>query len=398
MGFIVGLNRDRDSYQVPLALAELGQLELFVTDYYEGVGLSLPTLGHRKSKGIAPSLVRQSHRAFLAQMPYEVKRRIDRSTDFPTFFVERQLGKTIAHAARKNSTADLLLYSGSAKWAFEGPSTGKKILFQYHPSPEFIVKTLHNIDELAGVRPWQEEAEALNPAMQALHAEEVALADSALCASTFTKQGLIAQGMPAEKIAIAPYGGPEVTRFALSQQDARCNFLFVGQGIARKGLHHLIEAWRRANLQNSTLTVVASRLDPEIEAFAEGLDNFELKGRVDDEELKQLMQQADTFVLPSLVEGFGLVLSEALAQGCRLIASSNTGLVDMQLPETIGTVVTAGSVDSLVEALQEAEHTYNPARPYMELAFEEVERLSWKNFRSKVQEATLTTSERENKN
>lgn len=398
MGFIVGLNRDRDSYQVPLALAELGQLELFVTDYYEGVGLSLPTLGHRMSEGIAPSLVRQSHRAFLAQMPYEVKRRIDRSTDFPTFFVERQLGKTIAQAARKNPTADLLLYSGSAKWAFEGPSTGKRILFQYHPSPGFIVETLQSIDELAGVRSWQEEAEALNPAMQALHAEEVALADSALCASTFTKQGLIVQGMPEEKVAIAPYGGPAVTRFTLNQHDARCNFLFVGQGIARKGLHHLIEAWRRANLRNSTLTVVASRLDPEIQTFAEGLENFELKSRVGDEELKKLMQQADTFVLPSLVEGFGLVLSEALAQGCRLIASSNTGLVDMQLPESIGTVVTAGSVDSLVEALKKAEDTHDPARSYMDLAFEEAERLSWKNFRSKVQEAALTTLERENKN
>lgn len=110
------------------------------------------------------------------------------------------------------------------------------------------------------------------------------------------------------------------------------------------------------------------------------------------------MQQADTFVLPSLVEGFGLVLSEALAEGCRLIASSNTGLVDMQLPEAIGTVVKAGSVDSLVQALKKAEETYDPNRPYMEIAFEEAERLSWKNFRSKVQEAALTTLECENNN
>lgn len=397
MGFIVGLNRDRDSYQVPLALAEVGQLERFVTDYYEGKGISLPTLGHRKIQGISPSQVQESHRAFFAQLPYEVKRRFDKSTDFPSLLVERQLGKTIAKVAYKNPEADLLLYSGSAKWAFKGPSKGKRILFQYHPSPEYIVQTLSSIDELVDLRPWQEEAEALDPAMQELHAEEVALADQAICASTFTKQGLIAQGMPASKISIAPYGGPATQPFQLAKSEKRCRFLFVGQGVARKGLHHLLEAWRQAKLQNSHLTVVTSRLDPQMLSLAEGLENFEMKSRLSDEELKEEMRIADTFVLPSIVEGFGLVLGEALSQGSRLIGSSNTGIVDMALPAEIGQTVTAGSLDSLIEALKKAEDTYQPERPYRELAFLEAERLSWENFRQKVREAALNTREERNK-
>ena len=44
MGYITGHNRDRDSYQLIAALAEDNQLDRFVTDYYEGVGPSLPSL------------------------------------------------------------------------------------------------------------------------------------------------------------------------------------------------------------------------------------------------------------------------------------------------------------------------------------------------------------------
>lgn len=390
MGFIVGLNRDRDSYQVPLALAEVNLLDRFVTDYYEGVGISLPTLSHRKTEGIPASKVTQSNRAFLAQLPYEFRRRIDKSVDFPTFFVERQLGQTIAAVARKNLESDLLLYSGSAKWAFAGPSTGRRILFQYHPSPAFIAETLAEIDELANVRLWQAEAEVLNPAMQDLHAEEVSLADSAICASSFTKRGLLKQGLTEEQISIAPYGGPAVERFTVQRQESTCSFLFAGQGVARKGLHLLIEAWRQAKLQNSTLTIIAGRMDPEIQEFARGVENITLLGRVSSEELQNHMRQADTFVLPSLVEGFGLVLSEALAQGCRLIASDNTGLVDMNLPVEIGKTVPAGQVLPLVQALQESEETYRSSRPYQELAFEHAERLSWNNFRELVRTAAAS--------
>lgn len=390
MGFIVGLNRDRDSYQVPLAIAEVGQLDAFVTDYYEGVGIGIPSLRHRRNEGISPSKVIQSHRAFLAQIPYEVQRRIKKSVDFPSSFVEKNLGKTIAAVARKNPDSDLLLYSGSALWAFEEADNRKKILFQYHPSPAFIVETLKEIDELATFRPWQEEAEAVDSQMQETHAREVALADSAICASTFTKRGLIAQGMSDRQVQIAPYGGPVPESDIIFTPTKKVQFLFVGQGVARKGLHILVEAWRRANLKNSEITVVTSRLDPVIEDFARGISNFNMVGRVGRPELLCLMIQADTFVLPSLVEGYGLVLGEALAHGCRLIASTNTGLTDMKLPGNIGCLIEAGRIEPLVSALQEFEATAEENRSYQQRALAEAERLSWENFRKLVRQATGT--------
>lgn len=391
MGYITGHNRDRDSYQLIAALAEDNQLDRFVTDYYEGVGPSLPSLSHRQHPLISPRLVSQSYRAFFAQLPYEFKRRIDKSTDFPSYRVEKALGKSIAAQARRNPQSDLLIYSGSALWAFQGPSQGRRVLFQYHPSPHFIARTLEGIDELASWRPWQQEAEVLDPALQDLHAQEVALADLVLCASSLTKAGLLEQGLAEEQIKVIPYGCPPITQNPQGPADPICRFLFVGQGVTRKGLHLLIEAWRQAGLKGSSLTVVASRLDPEIKDFAAGLDNFELKGRVSQEELTKLMEEADTFLLPSLLEGFGLVLSEALAAGCRLIASDHTGLVDMNLGPELSQVIPAGRLQPLIDALKQAEESYDPQRPYRQQALEEAKALSWENFRSQVRQALQTS-------
>lgn len=384
MSYIVTHNRDRDFYQVPLALAEAGKLDYFVTDYYEGKGLSIPSLNHRKVEGIELASVVESKRAFLAQLPYEIKRRINKSTDFPTLFVERNLGKTVAKVAAQNTSSDLLLYTGSAYWAFkEAPSDVRKNLFVYQVAPEYLNKLIDENDELKGYRNWLQEAEQVDPKMLEHHQKEVAISDNFFCASTVTKRSLIDEGIDNRKIFVSPYGVPSSLE-RINEKNNKCTFLFAGQGIARKGLHILIEAWRQAKLRNSELTIITSRTDPEILNFAQGLSNIKILDRQPHEQLLQTMAQHDTFVMPSLVEGFGLVYGEALAAGCRLIGTDNTGMYDMALDTAIGSTVEAGKIQPLVDALKKHEETYDSQRRYYELIREETERLSWDNFRKSI--------------
>lgn len=209
MSYIVGLNRDRDSYQVARALVEAGELEQLVTDYYVGVlPREIPGLGHRQTPDIPPEKVTASVRAFAAQLPYEAGRRL-RPIDFPSRFVESALGATIARVARRAPDADLLLYSGSARQAFEGPSRGRRILFQYHPRPQFIEQTMVGLDALKGTRPWLQEAEVLSDDIAQVHAAEIARTEDAVCASSLTRAGLVADGLDPSTITVAPYGCPD---------------------------------------------------------------------------------------------------------------------------------------------------------------------------------------------
>lgn len=391
MGYIVTHNRDRDFYQVPLALSENNTLDYFVTDYYEGSGISIPSLQHRFNPGIPASKVIESHRAFISQMPYEILRRVKKSVDFPTLFVEKNLGKTVEKVYKENPDSDLFLYTGSAYWAFKAASHSvTKNLFVYQVAPEYLSNLLADIDELASARPWLKEAEQLNPRMIEHHHKEVQLANKAFCASTITKKSLLSEGMKEEDIVVAPYGVPEVGITRTKETSTKCKFLFAGQGISRKGLHLLVEAWRQAKLKNSTLSIVTSRTDPEIIKYAEGLENIEFLGRQNHEDLMRTMAEHDTFVMPSLVEGFGLVYGEALASGCRLIGTENTGMFDMDLIDSVGTIVKAGQIEPLVQALKKHEDTYNMRRPYLEEIYAEAERLSWKNFRIKIRQGLST--------
>ena len=64
------MNRDRDSYQVPLALAEAGWLQALVTDVYASDRLArlVPSLAHRRVAGVSAELSRSSLTAVLVQM------------------------------------------------------------------------------------------------------------------------------------------------------------------------------------------------------------------------------------------------------------------------------------------------------------------------------------------
>lgn len=385
MGFIVGLNRDRDSYQVPVAVAEVGALDRFVTDYYAGVGPRIPTLGHRAHPMIEPGHVVVSSGAFARQLPYELSRRVKHAY-FPTYPVERRLGQTIGRVARKSPESDLLLYSGSALQAFEGPSTGRRFLFQYHPSPDFIAQAMTGLDELESLRPWRRQDEVIDPRMTGDHHKEVAAADEALCASSFTARGLVAAGMDPSKITVVPYGCPEASERWPARSETK-RFLFCGQGSQRKGLHILMAAWKEASVGHATLEVISSAMDPEIEEMVKSAERVTLRSGLTREELDQAMLDADTFVLPSLLEGFGLVLGEALAQGCRIISTSNTGLVDMKLPASVSTVIEPGKVEPLIRALEAHAESADPERPYHDDAVRAAEERPWSSFRHGVRAA-----------
>jgi glycosyltransferase involved in cell wall biosynthesis len=58
--------------------------------------------------------------------------------------------------------------------------------------------------------------------------------------------------------------------------------------------------------------------------------------------------------MPSLIEGFGLVYSEALARGCHVIGTCNTGLPDLALGPDAVTLVEAGDLEELAAAIRTA--------------------------------------------
>jgi glycosyltransferase involved in cell wall biosynthesis len=111
--------------------------------------------------------------------------------------------------------------------------------------------------------------------------------------------------------------------------------LYVGGFERRKNVPFLVEAFLAADLDGVKLVLAGNAPSPtsdlQKQVIAAG-DRVIFTGFVADPNLAALYRRALVFVYPSLYEGFGLQLCEAMSFGCPVLASSATSL-----PEVLGT-------------------------------------------------------------
>jgi glycosyltransferase involved in cell wall biosynthesis len=113
--------------------------------------------------------------------------------------------------------------------------------------------------------------------------------------------------------------------------------LYAGKLSASKGVPELLEAFARVRTERpaATLHLVGGGAGPEAESIREraaATPGVVVHGRLDQERLAALARRCAVFVLPSFWEGLPLVLAEALACGCRLVATALPGVVEGLAP------------------------------------------------------------------
>ncbi len=115
--------------------------------------------------------------------------------------------------------------------------------------------------------------------------------------------------------------------------------LYTGKYAHAKGLPWLLDAFEslRPSFPDLELHVAGSGAGPEAEALHRRMKAMApavvLHGHLRQEELAALMRRSTVCVLPSFYEGLPLVLVEALAAGCRLVATDLPGVVDTITPK-----------------------------------------------------------------
>jgi glycosyltransferase involved in cell wall biosynthesis len=112
-------------------------------------------------------------------------------------------------------------------------------------------------------------------------------------------------------------------------------------------------------------------------------DRIRLLGFVDDFDLPALYQGSAAFVYPSLHEGFGLPVLEALQCGARVITANNSSLVEVA--GQAATYCDATSKDSIIEALQTASDGTNRQGWYKK-AIQQASKFSWKQSVRRLKE------------
>lgn len=182
---------------------------------------------------------------------------------------------------------------------------------------------------------WGQTYQGSDPQDMAREEEEYATADAIVVPSEFARRSFVEMGVPAAKVRQIPLG-VDLGRFRRSGSPLRDRFevLFVGQISFRKGVPYLLQAFAQVKHPCKRLRIVGAML-PEMQEYLRGRpqDHVEFLGTVPQDDLALIMSSSHVLVLPSIEDGFGMVLSQAMACGCPIICSTNTGGKEL-LPET----------------------------------------------------------------
>jgi glycosyltransferase involved in cell wall biosynthesis len=187
-------------------------------------------------------------------------------------------------------------------------------------------------------------------------------------------------GIPEERIHVTPLAASPHFK-PVSSSHAAPYFLFVGNVEPRKNLERLIEAFAQVPSKDHELLIVGNKwyraADVENKARAVGLNGrVKFRGYVAKEELPALYSGATAFVYPSLLEGFGLPVVEAMACGTPVITSNNSAL--REVAGNAAVLIDPLSVRELTEAMTRLVEDAGERREFSRRGLKRAAEFSWK--------------------
>jgi glycosyltransferase involved in cell wall biosynthesis len=154
---------------------------------------------------------------------------------------------------------------------------------------------------------------------------EYRLATRLLCPSEFVAKTFLDKGFAKERLVRHIYGYDEKVYYPGNEpRDPKrgLTMLFVGVCAVREGVHYALEAWLKSPASKDGTFLIAGEFLPAYqEKLAQMLSHPSVKVLGHRNDVPELMRKSDLLVLPSIEEGFGLVIAEAMGSGCVPLAS-----------------------------------------------------------------------------
>lgn len=176
-------------------------------------------------------------------------------------------------------------------------------------------------------------------------------ADWIFVPSAFAKRTFIDQGIDEGKLVSVPYGVDLSSFRQLPKNDRVFRVIFCGNLSLQKGVHYLLRAFSELKLPASELLLIGNcpeEMKPFLKKYA---GSYNWIGPVSHDILYRYYSQGSVFVLNSIQEGFGMVITEAMACGLPLICTTNTGGGEIISEGREGFIIPIRDVEALKEKI-----------------------------------------------
>ena len=305
--------------------------------------------------------------------------------------IDRKMAYSLKSAVKKQVKA-VYSYEDTALFSFrESKRLGIQCLYDL---PIGYWRTARRLLEIEKER-WPEWASTITGFKDSIKKlerkdEELALADIIFVASQFTASTLKDFPGMLGPIHVIPYGFPSVGKNRLYHSGLSkrpLKLLFVGSLSQRKGLANLFAAVEKFGV-HIELTIVGGKVN---HIKTPVLDNALSKHRwipsLPHNEILRLMRDQDLLVFPSLFEGFGLVITEAMSQGTPVITTERTAGPDLIEHGRNGWLIEAGSTEAIEAMIEELLYKPESIAEAGREAIETASRRPWKVYGSEITEA-----------
>jgi glycosyltransferase involved in cell wall biosynthesis len=219
---------------------------------------------------------------------------------------------------------------------------------------------------------------------KARYLEEYQLADLLLVFSRKAADSFRSQGFTDQKLFYLP-NGVDVDRFKPGTRPSKFRAIFSGALIERKGIHIVLEAWHRLDLEDAELWLIGTVHDeakPHLKKFWR--DNIKLLGFRRD--IEKYLNQGTIYVFPSRLEGNAKTVNEAAACGLPIITTRESG--DVVNDGVEGIIVPPGDVEAVMAGILHLyKHPELVDRMAMAARKRVVENFTWDHCRARLLQA-----------
>lgn len=321
-------------------------------------------------------------------------------------YISRKFQRNLAKYIIQNNVDAVISYDTNSMVLFsilkEKAPKVIRIMDNAHPNRHYLYHSYHEHWDACG-----EFAKTLEPCgyltnekIACWHGDEMKLAQYHIVASTYSENALLYEGINKQCIFKIPYGVDKNKFLERERQYStnNINVMFAGEVNQRKGIKQLLDAAKIINSLKVKFNIVGAGRNLCSELYKEYEPYVNFMGYVAFEELLRQFKTNHLFVFPTMGEGFGLVLLEAMAAGLVPITTRNCGGPDIIKNGESGFIIEVGDTKALVDKIMWCLGHPKDVEVMSLKATETAKQYTWERYEGGIVNAIQQINEIKNKN
>jgi len=221
--------------------------------------------------------------------------------------------------------------------------------------------------------------------------EEYELADEIFVLSHFALKSFVQCGIPEKKIKVLRLGVDTSLFFAEEPtrdfKKGPLKVVYFGALSVRKGIHYLLDAAKKFKSDQIEFHCIGN-IESDLKNKIREASSVRFYSAMPQKELARFLRKMDVFVFPTLEDGFGQTLIQAMASGLVPIFTPTSGASELVGPEE-GIAVPAGNSEALAQAIHELFNHPERREFYRQKAIQRAQAIPWEAYRDRLSELFL---------